>query len=245
MVIVSKNNPQVKQILSLKEKKYRKLYGEYLVEGIKQVREASEAGYEIEKIVYSQSYAGEEFRSIESMVVADNLFARLSDEVTPQGILAVLKIPKVLPVSPRNNALLLDGVSDPGNLGTIIRTANAAGYEDIYLINGADPFSPKCVRSAMSGLFFVRIHIGSREEILASLDGIPLVCADMDGENVFEFTPPKRFCLVIGNEANGVSESIRKNCERTIRIPMRKTCESLNAGVSAGILMYMLSRYGG
>ncbi len=242
MVIVSKNNPQVKQILSLKEKKYRKLYGEYLVEGIKQVREASEAGYEIEKIVYSQSYAGEEFRSIESMVVADNLFERLSDEVTPQGVLAVLKIPKMLPMPPRSNALLLDGVSDPGNLGTIIRTANAAGYEDIYLINGADPFSPKCVRSAMSGLFFVRIHVGSREEILAALNEIPLVCADMDGENVFEFTPPKRFCLVIGNEANGVSESIRKKCERTIRIPMRETCESLNAGVSAGILMYMLSR---
>ena len=157
MVIVSRNNPQVKKILSLKEKKFRRASGLYLVEGIKQVREAVAAGQEPVCVVCSESYAGETF-SAEPMRVSDGVFEKISDEVAPQGILAVLRIPDLAPVPPRGRCLLLDGVADPGNLGTIVRTANAAGYEDIYLLGCTDAYSPKSVRSAMSGLFFVRLH---------------------------------------------------------------------------------------
>ena len=155
-------------------------------------------------------------------------------------MLALVRIPDCTPRPPQGKSLLLDGVSDPGNLGTIIRTANAAGYADIYLRNCADPFSPKCVRASMSGVFFVRLHIGA-EAVLAALRGMPLICADMRGEDVFAFDPPPVFCLVIGNEGNGVSAEVRALCGYTVKIPMRPTCESLNAGVSAGILMYELS----
>ena len=243
MVIVSRNNPQVKSILALKEKKYRRERGEYIVEGIKQVREAVAGGCEVVCGVQSESYAGERFFA-EPLVVSDGVFEKLSDEVAPQGVLAVLRIPDLTPVPPRGNCLLLDGVSDPGNLGTILRTANAAGYEDIYLLGCADPFSPKCVRSAMSGLFFVRVYAGEKVEIFSALGGVPMLCADMHGEDIFTFRPPARFCLVIGNEANGVSGDVRARCAAAVRIPMRSSCESLNAGVSAGILMYLLGRRG-
>lgn len=238
-MITSKINPTVKRVNSLKEKKYRAEYGEYIVEGIKQIREAVAAGQKIVSIYYSPRYRGELTEHERSVPVSDEVFGKLSEEVSPQGILAVLEIPENAPAAPQGNALFLDGISDPGNLGTIIRTANGAGYADIYLKNCTDPYAPKCVRSAMSGLFFVRLHFLS-ENVYPFLDGIPFICADMGGENVYSFRPPQKFVLVIGNEANGVSEEMRKVCEYTVSIPMRECCESLNAGVSAGILMYHL-----
>jgi TrmH family RNA methyltransferase len=134
----------------------------------------------------------------------------------------------------------LDNLQDPGNLGTIIRTANAAGIEDIYLINCVDPYSPKCVRASMSGIFFVNIYEGEKKEVLNAVSSVPLICADMNGENIFSFTPPEKFCLCIGNEGGGISEEVKRAAAYTIRIPMRTTCESLNAAVSAGIAMYEL-----
>ena len=244
MVITSRQNPQVKEILALKEKKGRREQGLYIAEGIKPVREALASGAAVERIVCSEDFSckdvlsGEKYGSIENLVVSASVFEKLSEEASPQGVLALVRIPDCTPVPPRGGSLLLDGISDPGNLGTIIRTANAAGYGDIYLRNCADPFAPKCVRASMSGIFFVRLHIG--ESVLQALGDTPLVCADMGGENVFSFKPPQEFCLVIGSEANGVSGEVRERCRYTVRVPMRPTCESLNAGVSAGILMYVL-----
>lgn len=241
MVITSRSNPLVRRILALRDKKVRRTEQEYIVEGVKQVREAAAAGCRFSLLVYAESFTGEKFFPELSQTVSDGVFEKLSEEVTPQGVLAVLKIPAYSVCAPRGNCLLLDGVSDPGNVGTILRTANAAGYEDVYLASCADPFSSKCVRASMSGIFFLRLHIGEREEILRALSGIPLLCADMDGENVFTFRAPDTFCLVIGNEANGVSDQVRQACGHTVKIPMRESCESLNAGVSAGILMYELA----
>ena len=240
-MITSRQNPLIKEILSLKEKKGRRARGLFIIEGSKQVREAIASGAEIERVVFSEDYSGaEEFSVLPSVAVTAGVFGKLSEEVSPQGVLALLRIPDCTPKPPRGNCLLLDGISDPGNLGTIIRTANAAGYGDVYLRNCADPFSPKCVRACMSGIFFVRLYIGG-DAVLSELRDCPLICADMAGENVFHFMPPRNFCLVIGNEANGVSDEVRALCVNTVKIPMRPTCESLNAGVSAGILMYELS----
>lgn len=241
MVITSRSNPLVRRVLSLRDKKVRREEQEYIVEGVKQVREAAAAGCSFSLLVYAESFAGERLFPELSQTVSDSVFEKLSEEVTPQGVLAVLKMPTHSVLAPQGDCLLLDGVSDPGNVGTILRTANAAGYEDVYLASCADPFSSKCVRASMSGIFFLRLHIGEREEIVRALEGVPMLCADMDGENVFAFRAPDKFCLVIGNEANGVSAQIRQACAHTVRIPMRESCESLNAGVSAGILMYELA----
>ena len=141
---------------------------------------------------------------------------------------------------PQGRCLLLDGLQDPANVGAIIRTAVAAGYEDVYLAGCADPFSPKSVRASMSGVFFARIMQGTQEEILSAIAGMSVIAADMGGEDVFSYVAPEKFCLAVGSEGSGLSALVRGRADVTVRIPMDARTESLNAAVSAGILMYAL-----
>ena len=94
----------------------------------------------------------------------------------------------------------------------------------------------------MSGVFFAKIMQGTADEVLSALSDTPIICADMDGENAYSFSAPQKFCLCIGNEGSGLSQKVRSAAQYTVKIPMRPTCESLNAAVSAGILMYLLGR---
>ena len=244
MILTSKNNPLLKETAALKEKKARKEQGAFLVEGRKMAAECLKSDFEIERVFISESYEGEISFAEELIVrVSDDAFRFLSDEKTPQGILCRVKIPVRPLASPKGKCLLLDGVSDPGNVGTIIRTANAAGYEEIYLTEEcADPYSPKSVRASMSGVFFTKLYRGKRTEILAALEGTPIIVADMGGENVFTFVSPEKFALAIGNEANGISAETFENAAYTVKIPMQATQESLNAAISAGIIMYELNK---
>ena len=203
MVISSKANPTVKKIASLAEKKNRNLYGEFLVESVKAVDECISAGMEVSQIVCTQNLADKYTNAI---TVTDDLFERISTEKSPQGVLAAVKIPHKTLAKPQGCCLLLDRWPDPGQLGPIIRTANAAGYTDLYLVNCADAYSPKAIRASMGGVFYVNIYTVTYEEAFNMLDGVPLICADMGGENVFGFNPPAKFCLCIGNEGNGVSD---------------------------------------
>lgn len=237
MLITSKSNPLIKSVSALSDKKYRYRDGLYLVEGIKSVKECIAAGCAVQKVICT-----EENKNLfpDAAFVADSVFSAISGEKTPQGVIAVVKMPQTQIKSPSGNCLLLDCLQDPGNLGTVIRTANAAGYGEIYLINCTDPYSPKAVRASMSGIFFVKLYSGSREQIFSALSGIPLICADMNGENIFGFKPPEKFCLCIGNEGGGISAEVKEKAAYTVSIPMRESCESLNAAVSAGIAMYAL-----
>lgn len=239
MIITSKTNPLIKTVASLSDKKFRKQLGLYVVEGVKPVRECLSAGCGIEKIICTEDKV-ELFDG--ATCVSESVFKSISSEVTPQGVLAVVRIPQNNLTNPKKPCLLLDCLQDPGNLGAVIRTANGAGYEDIYLINCTDPYSPKAVRASMSGIFFVNLYQGSREEILNAISGVPLICADMCGEDIFALKPPELFCLCIGNEGSGISAEIKNSASFTVKIPMRRTCESLNAAVSAGIAMYTLNR---
>ncbi len=247
MILTSKNNPFIKETATLKDKKGRKQLGLFLVEGVKMTRECQKSDFSIERVIVSESfYKSEsyaEFSTLDTVCVSDAVFRFLSDEKTPQGVLCRVRIPQNVAQKPQNSCLILDGVSDPGNVGAIIRTASGAGYTDVYLLEDcADPYSPKAVRASMSGLFFTKIYAVSRETTAEFFKGIPVVVADMGGENVFSFAPPHTFALVIGNEANGVSERLQKVANYTVKIPMSATQESLNAAVSAGILMYMLKK---
>ena len=244
MILTSKNNPLIKETASLKEKKGRKELGLFLVEGVKMALECGKSGFEIERVFVSESYAGEIPCEDERTVrVSNDVFRFLSDEKTPQGILCRVKLPDTRLQAPQDKCLLLDGVADPGNMGAILRTANAAGSKQVYLTKDcADPFSPKSVRASMSGVFFTKIYRGERAEILSLLQGFPIVVADMGGVNVFSFEAPQSFALAIGNEANGVSEEVAAAATHTVKIPMQATQESLNAAVSAGIIMYVLNK---
>ena len=247
MILTSKNNPLVKETAALKEKKGRKEHGLFLVEGVKMVTECMKSNFEIERIFCAESFQGDtawlcDFAD-KVTVVSDDVFRVLSDEKTPQGILCRVKIPTKGLETPQGKCLLLDGVADPGNVGAIIRTANAAGYNEIYLTDKcADPYSPKSVRASMRGICFTKLHFGTREDVLAVLHETPIIAADMNGKNVFDFSAPERFALVIGNEANGVSDEVFACATHTVKIPMQATQESLNAAVSAGIIMYVLAK---
>ena len=249
-VITSKQNPAVKELASLKEKKGRRERGTFLVEGEKMFSECMESGMEIvriallatkERVALAESPFFREKLGENVLLLGEDAFCAVSDEKTPQGIAAEVKIPQFPLVPPTGRCLLLDGVSDPSNVGAIIRTAAAAGYGELYLIDCADPFSPKSVRASMSGVFYCKLMRGSREEVLKILESVPLIAADMEGENVFSFSPPEKYCIAIGNEGNGLSEEVRRAAKHTVGIPMKGSMESLNAAVSAGILMYALA----
>ena len=243
MILTSKNNPLVKETASLKEKKGRKELGLFLVEGVKMSKECQISGFEIDRIFLSENYTGETFDEQKTVRVSQDVLKLLSDEKTPQGVVCRVKIPEKTLKKPTGKCLILDGVSDPANMGAIIRTANAAGYKEIYLTpDCTDPYSPKSVRASMSGIFFTKLYFGTREEIIKTLDGVQIYVADMDGENIFSITPPKQFAIAIGNEGNGISKEIFACASKTIRIPMQETQESLNASVAAGISMYILSK---
>ena len=239
MIILSRQNPLVKELASLKEKKGRRRTGTFLVEGHKMVREAVTSGMDVVRLILREDYAGETY-GLPAVRLGRDAFAAVCDEKTPQGIAAEVAIPLRSVQPPQGRCLLLDGLQDPANVGAIIRTAVAAGYEDVYLAGCADPFSPKSVRASMSGVFFARIMQGTQEEILSAIAGMPVIAADMDGEDVFSYVAPEKFCLAVGSEGSGLSALVRSRADVTVRVPMDARTESLNAAVSAGILMYAL-----
>ena len=243
-MILSRQNSLIKLSKSLSDKKFRDREGLYLVVGVKMVKEAMENHCDIFRILVTpacREKAGEFLRGIDFDLVEESVFKSISGEVTPQGILAIVKKPQFGLEKPKGKCLFLDGMADPSNVGAIIRTAAASGYNDIYAFNCADPFSPKAVRSSMSGIFKVKIHVGERGELLDKID-FPIVVADMGGEDVFSVNLPQNFCLVIGNEGKGVSQTLKDLANYTVSIPMQNGMESLNASVSAGILMYLLGK---
>ena len=239
MVIVSKNNPVVKELASLKEKKGRRERGTFLVEGAKMVHECVNSTLEVVRLIVHEDYTGETY-GLPTVILGMDALRAVCDEKTPQGVCAEVKIPHFGIAPPKGRCLFLDGVADPANVGAIVRTAVAAGYEELYLADCADPYAPKAVRASMSGVFFAKLMQGSREELLDILQGVSLIAADMDGEDVFSFTPPEKFCIAIGNEGNGLTDEVKNWAKHTVKIPMGPHTESLNAAVSAGIMMYEL-----
>lgn len=239
MIILSRQNPLVKELASLKEKKGRRRTGTFLAEGHKMVREAVASGMDVVRLILREDYAGETY-GLPAVLLGRDAFAAVCDEKTPQGIAAEVVIPERSVQPPQGRCLLLDGLQDPANVGAIIRTAVAAGYEDVYLAGCADPFSPKSVRASMSGVFFARIMQGTQEEILSAIAGLPVIAADMGGEDVFSYAALEKFCLAVGSEGSGLSALVRGRADVTVCIPMDARTESLNAAVSAGILMYAL-----
>lgn len=243
MMITSRSNALVKKIKLLKDKKFRDQENLYIVEGAKSVETAIKFGQDISVVVgtnYGLSLIDLP-SNLKVEIVSDDVFKAISGESTPQGILALLVKPENI-VKGSDRSIFLDGVADPGNVGAIIRTAVASGYKDIYITDdSADAFSPKAVRASMTGIFSVNVMRAKRSELLSKINS-EIIIADMDGVNVFDEKAPKNFCLVIGNEANGVSETVKEKASIIVSIPMEKEMESLNASVSAGILMYALKQ---
>ena len=244
-MITSRQNEFVKKVRSLSDKKNRDALGLYVAEGVKPVREAFLTSQKVVALLGTErgfNLLGD-FYCEKTEILSEDVFKSISSELSPQGVLAVIEKPSTMPKDCVGDALLLDGVSDPANVGAIIRTAAASNYNTVYLTEDcADAFSPKSVRASMSGVFRVSIMQGQREELLKIISK-PLVVADMDGQNLFESNICEEFCLVIGNEGKGVSQAVRNQTKYTVSIPMQNGVESLNASVSAGIIMYHLKNH--
>ena len=248
-IISSVDNKMIKEARSLNDKKFRRNLGKFLVDGEKLVNEAVCGACDVDKI-FVDSTKLSDFDYILSkfggrvVPVTSKVMASLSETNTPQGIIAEVYMRETGEFNPESNEpiLILDRIQDPGNMGTIIRTATATGFHTIVLIDSTDAFSPKVIRSSSGGVFYLDIFRLSEEEISSYCKNhnIELLVADMAGENVFKTQiSNKNFALVIGNEGQGVSKFFKEN-GRIISLPMKPLMESLNAGVSASVLMYTL-----
>lgn len=242
-VVKSADNRAVKHIIKLKEKKYRDEYDEFFAEGYKNVLDTCFARPDIVKCVVMSESAyseyGDKFADRKVSVLADRVFDKIADTKNCQGILAVMEKPAyALPKS--DCCILLDRVRDPGNVGTVLRTAVACGY-DVVVNNCADLYSPKVVRSAMSAI--VKCNISAEVDVSELKEkGYSIIVADMKGKNVFEASHGGKYCIVVGNEAEGVSETIKTQADALLALP-QSNMESLNAAVAAAVMMFVL-RYG-
>ena len=240
MVITSYDNAKIAEIVKLSQKKYRNKLRRYFIEGARLVHDAIAHGANIVGMYVAES-AAPNFNFDGQIVVADKVFAKISDTVNSQGVLAVVEMVEDSLHKPTGNCLVLDGLQDPGNVGTLIRTAAACGFSDIYAANCVDLYSPKVLRSAMSAHFCVKLHeLDSIEQAFSLLDGVEIVCADMGGDNAFEANFAPKTALVLGNEGNGLSDYSKSHASRAVSLPMANGFESLNVAVAGSVIMYQI-----
>lgn len=242
-IITSVKNKAVVDALNLKKDKNDYIF----LEGEKQLIEAINNNSQIETVfVLSDKYdeISSKYQNLKNLIpVSNNVIEKLTSTKTPQGVIAIVKYKSLQLRKPNGNFLVLDNIQDPGNLGTIIRSAVGADFLDIYAINSVNFRNDKVVRSTMGNIFKVNIFETTANDFINNFKSwnLPLYSADFGGEDIFKFKPEDGFGVVIGNEGNGVSEEISNICTKKITIPMKNNLESLNAGVSSAIIMYVMS----
>ncbi len=261
MEITSKSNEKVKYIKSLNDKKFRQKYDAFYIEGVKVISELLdiyiERAIDIEFIAYSMDILKntnghesllkkiDKFENIEKIQISKDIFENITDTINSQGILCVIKNKKISfeNLNLDNNILILDKIQDAGNIGTIIRTANAFGIYDIICTKGTtDIYSPKTVRSTM--LSIVKSNIIYTDDILNTISklknlnfNIISTCLDTS-RKLNEETFLKKSAIVLGNEASGVSREILNVSDKKIKIEMENTVESLNVASASAIVLY-------
>ena len=252
-IITSKDNEIIKNIRKLKEKKYRDANNEYLIEGIKLIKEAVEEKAKIKLIVVCEESIEDgdidqkllyEIAKYDCIYVNKKVFSILTDVQNPQGILAVIE--------KKNNEedinykediiVVLDGIQDPGNLGTILRTIDRAGLSQVIVSKEtADSYNPKVVRSTMGAIF--RVNVIESEDLLQTLKNLKkhkykIMATSLETNNSVYDVEYNKKVIVIGNEANGVSKNVLEYADEKIKIPMLGKTESLNASVATSIILY-------
>jgi TrmH family RNA methyltransferase len=251
-VISSPQNPKVKLVRALAGRSRERREAEaFLAEGVRLVEEANTAGWPFRFALYSDDLneRGRELvqklrgRSIDVEQLDARLLQSLSETETSQGILAVLEDHELSIVDPPDFILIPDSVRDPGNLGTLLRTADAAGVQAILLPpETTDPFSPKVLRAGMGAHFHLPIRTTGWSEIGDYTRGLKVYLADMHGASCWKVDFKSPLALIIGGEAAGASEPARKLAEWLVGIPMLGSAESLNAAVAGSVLMFEVLR---
>lgn len=252
--IESLDNPLVKRIISLKRKKFREKYGEFYIEGLRMLNDAIDNGKEIKNILIMEEKVEDFIRDKEPeivdkiVVLKDELFKKILDTETPQGYMAIIEKTDHLveSFSEFSRILVLDGISDPGNMGTIMRTALAGKIELVVLLKGCvDIYNPKVVRSTMGAIMSMPyIEVEDMENFFNDLkqSGFEVLAADLGGEkDIYSDDFSEKTALILGSEAFGPVNS-RQYADYKITIPMDEKAESLNVSVAAGILIYAINK---
>ncbi len=243
--ITSLKNPKVTAWKALKDRKGRRESGCFLVEGRKMVEEALASAFDVETVLVQEGMELPDGLTMPVYELPAHVLAAVCDTKTPQGIAAVVRMKEQSALG--KHIVVLDGVQDPGNVGTIIRTADAAGLDGVLLSTQcADVFSPKVLRATMGSIF--RMNLRTTDDLPGELTklrekGYSILSSQLDGTPFYEREKvAERFALIIGNEGNGVSEQVQQTATHQVRLPMRGGAESLNAAIAAAIMMYELMR---
>lgn len=251
--ITSKDNEFIKHVKKLKEKKYRDLNNEFVIEGIKLIKEAIQEKAKIKQIIICEECENSdiskdltyEIAKYDCIYVSKQVFTTITEVSNPQGILAVVS----KNIDDKNDInyseeliVALDNIQDPGNLGTILRTVDSVGLKQILVSKGtADCFNPKVVRSTMGAIF--RVKIIECENLIETLKQVKkhhfkvMVTSLQTNNSIYDVDYNKKV-IIIGNEANGVEEEIQNLADEKVKIPMLGKTESLNASVATGIVLY-------
>jgi len=241
------SNNSFKKIKSLKQKKFRQEHKKILVEGIRSVESIIDDGAIIDIVLYTKEFKSKNDNLISKInkdllnEITEKEMNQLSNSVTPSGILVVTKFPEYKKFDTNRNAIFLDQISDPGNMGTIIRTAAWFGLDQIILSKGCiDPFNPKVVASAMGSHFQLRF-LG--QEKLDLINNYHWIGASAEGKPLDQLkSPDQKWVLVMGSEAHGINNKIKSKLDKIYSIPRIGKGESLNVGVAMGIFLSKLAR---
>ena len=257
MVITSKDNEIVKHIRKLKDKKYREENNEFIIEGIKLLEEAINENANIKKVIICDDCNLEndiynelkyEIAKLDCIYVSEKIFEYISDVKSPQGIMAIIEKDngnKEIDYN-ENVILILDNIQDPGNMGTILRTADSLNLKQIIISKGSsDVYNPKVVRSTMGAIF--RINIIESENLIKTVKDlkkhkISVVSTSLDTNKSIYDLEYNKTAIIIGNEANGVSQELQDLSDNKVKIPLLGKTESLNASVATAIILYEAMR---
>ena len=242
--ITSRKNPllqQVKRLLS--SRKEREAAGLFVADGTKLLEEAVRYCPGLETVILSDGVEAKVPSHVRTVYVPSDVMESISPMQTPQGALFLCRLPEKTPFVPKPGMLLLDGLQDPGNLGTILRTADALEIPVALLEGCADPYSHKTVRASMGAVFRTPVVTAAYEQVsnACAAAGIPLAVTALSDKAVdLRSAPLQQMAVVIGSEGRGVRPEILEEADRQLIIPMNPRCESLNASVAAAIVMWQM-----
>jgi TrmH family RNA methyltransferase len=245
--MLSKSNISLLQ--SLQHKKFRKEHGLFLVEGYKSVAEFINSAYQVDAVYYTETIAPKMLKlsqKTNSLEISSAILEKISALKTPADILATVKIPQwpVLNATTLNKkfAIVLDGIQDPGNMGTIIRTADWFGIENIICSEDCvEVYNPKVVQATMGSLSRMNVHYVNLPETLADTK-LPIYGALLDGENIYNTDFGTEGLIVMGNEGNGLSDEVKRLVTKAITIPRAGNAESLNVAIATAIFCSEINR---
>ncbi|MGL5245851.1 MAG: TrmH family RNA methyltransferase [Sarcina sp.] len=248
LTIESKNNSLYKELKKLKEKKHRVIKGEYLIEGLRFVEEALKSNVVIKYIIFTEDFYGKNEnlfvninKEIKCITLSKQLFQGLTSTETPQGVVAVIEMQNTV-LKDGDIIVLVDKVQDPGNMGTIIRTAHAVGAAGIVTTKGTvDIYNDKTLRSTMGSVFYLPVIEDSSLELVKDLkkQGFRLLVSSLQGEkDFFEENLQGKIIIAVGNEGNGISDEVYELSDIKVKIPMPGNAESLNVAVATSVMLY-------